>query len=251
MGRSFHLAWRISKQSSAAQDLNIQIYQSHLRSQPLRAADRPNSDSVRCTERASTRTHTRAVARARKHAVSSIRLLVHADIVRQSSQQVQLAFHPSQDLLVRREELDVTQSPQISHQRAAEVAQEARVGDEEVDDEDDEERCCPCRDRVVADLECRVLAVGLDRFDAEEQEDPDARANDRGVAAQDEALDQGVDASREQAEGPGEQEKRDNGAVLHLEALEEWCHGDHVEDEVEDILMQERVCIEAVDCTIS
>ena len=171
--------------------------------------------------------------------------------MRQSSQQVQLAFHPSQDLLVRREELDVTQPPQVSDQRAAEVTQETRVGHEEVDDEDDEQRRGPCWDRVVADLESRVLAVGLDRFDAEEQEDPDALADDRRVAAQDEALDQGVDASGKQAEGPGEQEERDNGAVLHLEALEEWCHGDHVEDEVEDILMEERVCIEAVDWTIT
>jgi hypothetical protein len=236
---------------SNARPRRYNLYEVFLRSQPLRAADRPNSNSIRRTERASTRTHTRSAAGARKHTVSSIRLLVHADIMRQSSQQIQLAFHPSQDLLVRREELDVAQSPQISDQRAAEVAQEARVGHEEVDDEDDEQRRGPCRDRVVADRESRVLAVCLDCFDAEEQEDPDACADSRGVAAQDEALDQGVESSREQAEGSGEEEERDNGSVLHLEALEEWCQGDHVHEEVEDILMEERVRIEAVDCAIT
>lgn len=171
--------------------------------------------------------------------------------MRQSSQQVQLPFHPSQDLLVRREELDVAQSPQVSHERAAEVSQERCVGNEKVNDEDDEQRRCPCRDRVVGDLESWVLAVGLDRFDAQEQEDPDACADCRRVAAQDEALDQGVETSREQAEGSGEQEESDNGSVLHLEALEEWGQGDHVHEEMEDILMQERVCIQAIDWAIT
>ena len=131
------------------------------------------------------------------------------------------------------------------------MAQQASVGNEEVNDKDDEQRSGPCRDRVVADRESRVLSVGLDRFDAEKQEDPNACADGRRVAAQDEALDQGVETSREQAEGSGKQEEGDNGAVFHLEALEEWCQGDHVEEEVEHILMEERVCVEAIDWKIT
>lgn len=215
------------------------IIENHLRSQSLRAADWANRDAVRCAERASAWSDTRAARiRARKHAVSSIRLLIDTNVVRQSAQQVQFSFHPSQDLLAGREELDPAQTPQVSYHRSTQVAQKTGVRHQEVDDEDDEERCCPGRNGVVADGEGWVLAVRLDCFDAEEQEYPDACANDRRVAAEDKTLQDGVDGSWEQAKRSGEQKESHDRAILHLEALEQRRQGDAVEQEVEDILMQ-------------
>lgn len=89
-----------------------------------------------------------------------------------------------------------------------------------MDDENDEERRRPGRDLVAADIEGGVLTIGLDRFDAEQQEHPDARTNGCGVAAQDEALDESVQASGEKAEGSGEEEEGYNCAVFRFEAFE-------------------------------
>lgn len=214
----------------------------------MSATDRAYRNTVRCSKRTSARSNTRAVrVVARKHAVSSICLLIHTNIVRQPAQQVEFSFNPSQDLLARREELDPAQTPQVSYDGSAEVAQKARVGNNEVDDEDDEKRRCPGRNGVVADFEVWVLAVGLDRFDAQEQEHPDACADNRGVAAEDEALKDGVDASRKQAKWSSKEKECHNCAIFHLEALKQRCQGNAVEQEVEDILVQQRVGVQTVD----
>lgn len=126
------------------------------------------------------------------------------------------------------------------------MSQEAGSRHQEVDNEDDEERGCPGRYRVVANDKLRVLAVGFDGLYAQEQEHPYARANSCRVAAEDEALEKGVEASWEETEGPGEQKEGHNGAVLHFEALEERCQGDGVDEEVEHIFVQQRVGIETI-----
>lgn len=208
----------------------------------MRAANRPYGNSIRRSKRAPARTYAGAIpAGARKHTVSPVCLLIHTDIVRQSSQQIQLSFHPPQDLLARSEELDDSQTPQIAHNRAAQVAQKTRVRNQEVNDEDDKQWCRPSRYGNAADFERWVLAVGLDCFDAEQQEDPDACANHGGVVAKDESFNESVDASRKQAEGSGEEEEGYDGAILGLKAFEQRKKGYRIEEEVEDILMQERV----------
>jgi hypothetical protein len=51
--------------------------------------------------------------------------------VRQAAQQVELCLDPAQDLLVRDEELYVARGPEVANACAAEVADQADVGDDE------------------------------------------------------------------------------------------------------------------------
>jgi hypothetical protein len=90
-------------------------------------------------------------ARTRQHAVSSVRLLVHADVVWQAAQQVELRLDPAQDLLVRDEELDISRSPEVADTCAAEVPDETDVGDDEGGYENKDEGCGPGGDLVGAD----------------------------------------------------------------------------------------------------
>jgi hypothetical protein len=71
--------------------------------------------------------------------------------MRQPHQQIQLRFDPPQDLLVRDEELDVAGCPEVAEAGAAEVPDEAYVGDEEAGDEDEDEGRGPGGDFVGAD----------------------------------------------------------------------------------------------------
>lgn len=113
--------------------------------------------------------------------------------------------------------------------------------DQEVDDEYNREWCGPGRDLPVQDLEVGVDFVGFDRFVAEEEEDPDAGADGCAVEVEDVALEEGVQAAGQEAEGPGEEEEGDDGAVLGFEALEEWDEGEGVEEVVQDVFVEEGV----------
>ena len=67
--------------------------------------------------------------------VPPVRLLVDADVVRQPTEEVQLPLDESEDSLRRDEKADVSQTPNVPNGGAAQVAQQAGVGDEEGDGE--------------------------------------------------------------------------------------------------------------------
>lgn len=71
--------------------------------------------------------------------------------MRQPAEQVELGLDPAQDLLVRDQELDVARRPEVADAGAAEVANEADVGDEEAGEKDEDERGGPGRNFVGAD----------------------------------------------------------------------------------------------------
>ena len=56
-----------------------------------------------------------------RYPVPPERLLIHAHVMRQPSEQIQLPFDEPQHPLRRRKEPDVAQTPSVSHQRAAQV----------------------------------------------------------------------------------------------------------------------------------
>ena len=118
---------------------------------------------------------------------------------------------------------------------------------QETDYEDENERRCPRRYPEIEDGEVGVDFVCFHRFVGEEEEDPDACADGGAVKTEDEAFEEGVEAAREQSEGSGEEEEGHNGAVLGFEALEERDEGESVEEVVEDVAVEERVGVEAVD----
>lgn len=167
--------------------------------------------------------------------------------MRQSPQQVQLALNPSEYLFTRRQELDPSQSPQVSNRCTTEMAKQARMRHQEMYHECDTDRCSPRRDRVPADREVWVLSICLDRFDREQKEDEHACADGGRVAAEDEALEQCVQAAWEQTEGSSEEDEGYDRAVLGFEALEERRERGSIEEEVEDRFMQKRKSVQSVD----
>jgi hypothetical protein len=80
------------------------------------------------------------------------------------------------------------------------MAEERGVREEEGEDEDEDQGPCPGGYGVGSEREGRIGARELDGFGAEEQEDPDAGAEDGGVGAQDEAFEEGVEAAGEGGE---------------------------------------------------
>lgn len=112
----------------------------------------------------------------------------------------------------------------------------------------DAHRRSPGRYRVSADREIRVLSVCLDRLHREEQENKDACADSCRIAAEDEALEEGVEAAWEQAEGSGEQDEGYDRAILGFEALEERYESAGVQEEVKDRFMEEWEGVQSVDC---
>lgn len=68
--------------------------------------------------------------------------------MRQSHQQVELGLDPAEDFLRRREELDVVQTPEVANQGTAEVPDQARVGNQEARQEDEDQRSGPGGDLV-------------------------------------------------------------------------------------------------------
>lgn len=166
--------------------------------------------------------------------------------MRQPPEQIQFPFYPPQHLVRWCKESDVSQPPQISHHRSAQVAQEARVRHEEVYHENQPKRCGPGRDLVIQDGEVRVDAIGLHRFVAEQEEYPHAGPDRGTVEVEHEALEEGVEAAWEEAEGAGEEEEGHDGSVLGFEAFEEWGEGEGVQHEMEEVPMEKGVGIEAV-----
>jgi hypothetical protein len=71
--------------------------------------------------------------------------------VGETAQQVRLGLDPAQDLLVRDEELDVARCPEVADACAAEVADEAYVGDDEARYDDEDEGGGPGGDLVGSD----------------------------------------------------------------------------------------------------
>ena len=71
--------------------------------------------------------------------------------MRQSPQQVRLRLNPAQNLLVGDQKLDVPAGPQVADAGAAQVAEEAHVGDEDAGDQDEDEGGGPGGDLVGAD----------------------------------------------------------------------------------------------------
>lgn len=101
------------------------------------------------------------------------------------------------------------------------MAEETRVRDEEVDDEDEEDGGDPGRELKSLDVEGGRGFVGLDRFGAEEEEDPDAGADGGAVEVEDEAFEERVEAAWQEAEGACEEQEGHDGAVFGFEAFEE------------------------------
>lgn len=97
--------------------------------------------------------------------------------MRQSSQQVQLPLDPPENFVMRRQESNVSQPPEVAHCGSTEMSKQARMRYQEVYNQNEEDGCCPSRDLVVAKLEVGVLSVGLYGFVAEEEEDPDTGAD--------------------------------------------------------------------------
>lgn len=67
---------------------------------------------------------------------------------------------------------------------------------QEVDDQDQEQRRRPGRDLdILAELEVRVYSILLHRFVAEEKENPDTASHCCAIQMEDEALEEGVEAT--------------------------------------------------------
>jgi hypothetical protein len=88
----------------------------------------------------------------------------------------------------------------------------------------------------------------LEGFVGEQQEDPDARADASAVEVENVVLEQRVQAAGQQAEGAGEEDGGDDGAVLELEAFQQRDEGDGVEGVVEEGPVEEGVGVETVYC---
>lgn len=99
---------------------------------------------------------------------------------------------------------------------------------QEMNDQHQEEWAGPGRNMNIPDDEIGVLPVCLDCLDSEEKKYPDARPDGGAVEFEDETLEERVDATRQQAEGSGEEERGDDGSVFDFEALEKRNEGDGV-----------------------
>lgn len=126
------------------------------------------------------------------------------------------------------------------------MSKQTRFPNQEVYNERKEQRRCPRGYGVSGYRQARVLTVCLDGFCRQEHEDPDAGADDRRVGSKDVKLEEGVDSAWKVAESACEEEETDYGAVLGFEALEERNQGDSVEEEVEEVLVDEREGVEAI-----
>lgn len=126
------------------------------------------------------------------------------------------------------------------------MSQKARVRNQEVDHQNEEDGRPPSRDFVIAELEVWILPVGFDRLIAQKQEHPDGRANCGAVEVEDELLEDGVDAAGDQPERTGEEEKGGQGAVFGFEAFEERDESDDVEEKVNDGLVDEGIGVQSV-----
>lgn len=94
--------------------------------------------------------------------------------MRQTTEQIELALDPSQNLLIGHKEFDVAQAPEVSNGKTAQVTEEAGVGNENGDEEIDDQGSGPSGNVVRTEGEVGVLFVRLDRFGSQEQEDPNA-----------------------------------------------------------------------------
>jgi hypothetical protein len=163
--------------------------------------------------------------------------------MRQPAQQIQLALNPSQNPIMRRQKPYIPQSPQIPNRSSTQVSKKAGMWHQERNHHDKNERCRPGRYPHVPDLEVRVDAVLFDCLVGEEEEDPDAGADGGAVGVEDEDFEEGVEGAWQPAEGAGEEDGGYYCAVFGFEAFEEGQECEGVEEEVEDVAVQEGVCV--------